>query len=51
MVETLDLFMRVAALALNVPAMHELHFAAPMAGALLYTLDTRWTPYVSVLAF
>ena len=51
MVETLDFFMQVAALALNVPAMHELHFAAPMVGALLFTLGTRWTPYVLVLAF
>ena len=50
MVETLDLFMQVAALALIVLAMHELHFAVPMVGTLLYTLDTRWTPYVLVLA-
>ena len=41
MVETLDLFMQVAILAPNVPAMHELHFAVPMAGALLCTLNTR----------
>ena len=41
MVETLELFMQVAILAPNVPAMHELHFAVPMAGALLCTLNTR----------
>ncbi|KAM4118578.1 hypothetical protein ACB094_02G214000 [Castanea mollissima] len=31
----------VATMAPNVPAMHELHFAVPMAGALLCTLNTR----------
>ncbi|GER49724.1 2-succinylbenzoate-CoA ligase [Striga asiatica] len=31
----------VAALAPNVPAMYELHFAVPMAGAILCTLNTR----------
>ena len=39
--ETLDLFMQVAILALNVPAMHELHFTVPVIGALLDTFDTR----------
>ena len=33
--------MQVATLAPNVPAMHELHFAVPMAGALICTLNTR----------
>ncbi|PRQ51639.1 putative 4-coumarate--CoA ligase [Rosa chinensis] len=31
----------IATLAPNVPAMHELHFAAPMAGAILCTLNAR----------
>ncbi|XP_058186821.1 butanoate--CoA ligase AAE1-like [Rhododendron vialii] len=31
----------VATLAPNVPAMHELHFAVPMAGAVICTLNTR----------
>ncbi|KAM7523994.1 hypothetical protein LguiA_013896 [Lonicera macranthoides] len=31
----------VATLAPNIPAMHELHFAVPMAGAVLCTLNTR----------
>ncbi|KAK4348008.1 hypothetical protein RND71_034347 [Anisodus tanguticus] len=31
----------VATLAPNVPAIQELHFAVPMAGAVLYTLNTR----------
>uniref|UniRef100_A0A7N2MSH6 Uncharacterized protein n=1 Tax=Quercus lobata TaxID=97700 RepID=A0A7N2MSH6_QUELO len=33
--------MQVATLAPNVPAMHELHFAVPMAGALICPLNTR----------
>ncbi|KAE9450234.1 hypothetical protein C3L33_17857, partial [Rhododendron williamsianum] len=32
---------KVATLAPNVPAMHELHFAVPMAGAVICTLNTR----------
>ncbi|CAA0842001.1 Probable acyl-activating enzyme 1- peroxisomal [Striga hermonthica] len=40
----------VAALAPNVPAMYELHFAVPMAGAILCTLNTRHdSSMVSVL--
>ncbi|KAG8379844.1 hypothetical protein BUALT_Bualt07G0131700 [Buddleja alternifolia] len=31
----------VATLAPNIPAMHELHFAVPMAGAVICTLNTR----------
>ena len=38
---TLCLFLQVATLAPNVPAMQELHFAVPMAGAVLCTLNTR----------
>ncbi|XP_010489393.1 PREDICTED: probable acyl-activating enzyme 2 [Camelina sativa] len=34
----------VAALAPNVPAMHELHFAVPMAGLVLCPLNTRLDP-------
>jgi acyl-CoA synthetase (AMP-forming)/AMP-acid ligase II len=34
-------FKQVAALAPNVPAMYELHFAVPMAGAVFCTLNTR----------
>ncbi|XP_010514759.1 PREDICTED: probable acyl-activating enzyme 2 [Camelina sativa] len=34
----------VAALAPNVPAMHELHFAVPMAGLILCPLNTRLDP-------
>ncbi|XP_010526841.1 PREDICTED: probable acyl-activating enzyme 2 [Tarenaya hassleriana] len=34
----------VAALAPNVPAMYELHFAVPMAGSILCTLNTRHDP-------
>ncbi|KAK2966862.1 hypothetical protein RJ640_027821 [Escallonia rubra] len=40
----------VATLAPNIPAMHELHFAVPMAGAVLCTLNTRHdSSMVSVL--
>ncbi|XP_073282676.1 butanoate--CoA ligase AAE1 [Primulina huaijiensis] len=40
----------VAALAPNIPALYELHFAVPMAGAVLCTLNTRHDPaMVSVL--
>ncbi|GMI68249.1 hypothetical protein like AT2G17650 [Hibiscus trionum] len=40
----------VSTLAPNVPAMYELHFAAPMAGAILCTLNTRLdSAMVSVL--
>ncbi|KAA8532053.1 hypothetical protein F0562_006805 [Nyssa sinensis] len=40
----------VATLAPNVPAMHELHFAVPMTGAVLCTLNTRYdSAMVSVL--
>ncbi|CAL9079882.1 unnamed protein product, partial [Musa textilis] len=40
----------VAVLAANVPAMYELHFAVPMAGAVLCTLNTRHdSAMVSVL--
>ncbi|KAL5557737.1 hypothetical protein UlMin_033948 [Ulmus minor] len=40
----------VAALAPNIPAMYELHFCVPMAGAVLCTLNTRHDPaMVSVL--
>ncbi|KAK1262338.1 putative acyl-activating enzyme 1, peroxisomal [Acorus gramineus] len=34
----------VAALAPNIPAMYELHFGVPMAGAILCTLNTRHDP-------
>ncbi|KAJ8549208.1 hypothetical protein K7X08_032915 [Anisodus acutangulus] len=40
----------VATLAPNVPAMQELHFAVPMAGAILCTLNTRHdSPMLSIL--
>ncbi|XP_059644892.1 isovalerate--CoA ligase AAE2-like [Cornus florida] len=40
----------VATLAPNIPAVHELHFAVPMAGAILCTLNTRHdSAMVSVL--
>lgn len=35
------IFMQVAALAPNIPALYELHFGVPMAGAVLCTLNTR----------
>ena len=35
------LIIQVAVLSPNVPAMYELHFAVPMAGAVLCTLNTR----------
>ncbi|KAK3029171.1 hypothetical protein RJ639_039726 [Escallonia herrerae] len=42
--------LNVATLAPNIPAMHELHFAVPMAGAVLCTLNTRHdSSMVSVL--
>ncbi|KAJ6849534.1 putative acyl-activating enzyme 1, peroxisomal [Iris pallida] len=42
--------MWVAALAANIPAMYELHFGVPMAGAVLCTLNTRLdSAMVSVL--
>lgn len=36
------MFLQVATLAPNIPAMQELHFAVPMAGAVLCTLNTRY---------
>ncbi|KZV43760.1 putative acyl-activating enzyme 1, peroxisomal [Dorcoceras hygrometricum] len=43
-------YVQVAALAPNVPALYELHFAVPMAGAVLCTLNTRYdSAMVSVL--
>lgn len=43
-------FFQVATLAPNVPAMYELHFGVPMAGAVLCTLNTRHdSAMVSVL--
>ncbi|KAK2999327.1 hypothetical protein RJ639_023837 [Escallonia herrerae] len=45
-----SMFEQVATLAPNIPAMHELHFAVPMAGAVLCTLNTRHdSSMVSVL--
>jgi acyl-CoA synthetase (AMP-forming)/AMP-acid ligase II len=35
------MLIQVAVLSPNVPAMYELHFAVPMAGAVLCTLNTR----------
>lgn len=46
----LALLNQVAVLAPNIPAMYELHFAVPMAGAVLCTLNTRHdSTMVSVL--
>lgn len=39
--EIIKSFIQVATLAPNVPAMYELHFAVPMAGAVLCTLNAR----------